>query len=501
MSFLLTLDVGTTSVKTCVFNREFTLLGFSSEEYQLQTIGNNIVELHSDIYWEAVKSGIGRAVRLAGIKSSEISVITITTQGETLIPVDAYGKALRNAIVWLDARAEEEAAYIGRRFEAHEVYSVTGLPEINAACPVSKLLWIKNREPEVYHRTHKFLLLEDFLISKLTGKYVTEKSLMSSTGYFDINRGELWQDMLDHIGIDSGKFPAILDCGKNAGGILLDIADDIGLSPSAIVATGAMDQAASAIGSGNIVSGIVTETTGTAMVIAATTDLPDYSNPAKVTIYRHAVPGKFIILPYCQTAGIVLKWFKDEFCRYESEVCCETGKSIYAYMDELAEGIPPLSNGLILLPYFAGMMTPEINPGAKGVFFGMGLDTKKPHFIRAILESIAYMLRDQIELLEGMGVTVGEIRSLGGGSKSPLWSGIKADVNNKVIVTMDQEESTSLGAAILGSMTAGMYGSIEEACRAIKPKERYIPEAARTALYSEGYQTYNKVYDSVKKMF
>ncbi|OGO81621.1 MAG: hypothetical protein A2Y21_06065 [Clostridiales bacterium GWC2_40_7] len=501
MGYLLTLDLGTTSVKACVFNENFDLLGYSSEEYELLTSEGNIVELTPETYWQAAISGIRKATELSGITGMDTGIITITTQGETLLPVDSSGAPLRNAINWLDARAEEEAAYINNRFTNEEVYGNTGLPEIGPACPVCKVLWIKNKEPEIYGKTFKFMLLEDFIILRLTGKYVTEKCLMSSTGYFDINKEVLWMEMLSYAGIEPEKFPQIMDCGTIVGGLLPEVADELGINPGIRVSTGAMDQAASAIGAGNVTEGIITETTGTALVMAATIKMPDYSNPARLNIMKHGLKGKYIMLPYNSTAGIVLKWFKDEFCRYETEKYAEEGKSVYLYLDELAESSPPLANGLILLPHFAGMLTPEINPAVKGVFFGVGLDTRKPHFIRAILEGIAFMLKQNVELLEQMGIEVKEIRSLGGGSKSRLWCQLKADVNNRVIHTMEQEETTSLGAAILGSLAAGIYRTVEEACRVVKVKKSFKPDEKTVSVYAKGYVSYKQLYTSLKKMF
>ena len=501
MDYIITLDVGTTSVKTCLFDNKFNMKGFSSEEYELYTPSNDIVELDPEIYWKAAKNGIRKVVKTSGADPADVRVITIVTQGETMIPVDKNGKALRNAIVWLDARAGKETEYISRKFSNDDVYQKTGLPELTGACPVSKVLWIKDNEPEVYGNTYKFLLLEDYLVMKLSGKFVSDKALISSTGYYDINEEVYWKEMLEYIDVEEGKFPEVLDCGVEVGGILMDIADELGINPAAIISTGSMDQAASAIGAGNIEEGIVSETTGTALVIAATTGKPDYSNPARLSIYKHAVKGKFLILPYCSTAGMVLKWFKDEFCQHENQLSQEAGKSIYAYLDELAASAPPLSNGLVILPQFAGMLTPEINPAVKGIFFGVGLDTKKAHFVRAILESIAFMLRENVELLEKMGVKVSEIRSLGGGSKSSLWCRIKTDVNHKVILTMEQEESTSLGAAILGSISIGMYSSLEDACRVAKVKNRYEPDEAASKEYDRGYRTYKGLYTHLKPMF
>ena len=501
MGYLLTLDIGTTSVKTCLFSKDFKLLGYSSGEYELLTPKEGMVELEPETYWETAKRGIKKAVEAFGADAMEIEVITVTTQGETLIPVDEQGKALRNAIVWLDMRALEEAGFLSGRFSAGESYAITGLPEIGPACPICKVLWIKKNEREVYDRTYKFLLLEDFILMKLTGRFVTEKSLMSSTGYFDINQGRLWGQALDCAGVETGKFPEIMECGVCAGSILADVADGLGINPGVIISTGAMDQAASAIGAGNIVPGTVTETTGTALVVAATVDTPDYSSPVRLNTMRHGVPGKFLVLPYNQTSGIILKWFRDEFCRFETEKCGEAGESVYACMDEMARAVPPLSNGLMLLPHFAGMLTPDVNPLVRGVFFGIGLETKKPHFIRSILEGTAFMLRQNIELLRAMGVVIWEIRSLGGGSQSGLWSQIKADACGTAVHTMELEESTSLGAAILGSVAAGMYGSIKEACGFVRMKKCYMPDCITAGLYDKGYEKYKRLYQCLKEVF
>lgn len=501
MGLILTIDVGTTSVKTCLFDENFEMLGYSVEEYMLITRQGGIVEFEPEKYWAATKRGINKVREVSGQEYKNIDVITITTQGETIIPVDKKGNALRNAIVWLDSRAEKEASIISKVFSVDEIYRTTGLPEISGACPVSKVLWIKNNEPHIYERTYKFLLLEDFLILRFTGEFVTEKALISSTGYFDINNEKLWDEVLDNIGIETGKFPKILDCGTVVGRVMEDVASELGLSSSIVVSTGAMDQVASAVGSGNIKAGTLSETTGTALAIAATTSNPDYSNPARITIYRHATQGLYLLVPYCPTAGILLKWFKDEFCQYESQLAKESGKSIYEYLDDMAGSVPPLSNGLILLPHFLGMLTPESIPSYRGVFFGVSLDTQKSNFVRSILESVAFMLRENIQLLENMGISINEIRSLGGGSKSRLWSKIKADVNNKNILVMEQNESTSLGAAILGSLSVGMHSSLAEACKVVKVRETYNPHPDLTTTYEKGYRTYKKLCECIKPMF
>lgn len=502
MNYLLTLDVGTTSVKTCLYDKKLHLVGYANDEYELVTEANNIIELFPEKYWEAARTGIKKALNTSGISGRSVRAITITTQGETLIPVDHEGRALRNAIVWLDGRAAEEGGYISEKYPPEWVYAVTGLPEINGACPISKLLWIKNHEPHIYRNTFKFMLLEDYLIMKLTGKFVTEKSLLSSTGYFDIVNDCLWQEILDYTGIEKDKFPAVMECGEKVGYIKPDVAFELGIGTDTVVVTGAMDQTAAAVGAGNTKPGIITETTGTALVIAATTQRPDFNHPSRVTIYRHAIRGKYLVIPICMTAGMVLKWFKDEFCQAETQKSRKEGRSVYALLDGTADGVPPLSNGLVLLPYFTGVITPDNNPFAKGVFFGVGLDTKKPHFIRSILEAVGYMLRENIELIEDMGISVEQIRSLGGGSQSNLWLKIKADINGKEIVNMQQSECASLGAAILGGSATGMFDDMDKAAETANGiKDCFTPQESSFKAYQEGYLRYRELYRLVKPMF
>lgn len=501
IAYLLTLDVGTTSVKASVYNKHLNVLSISIQEYELLTPGNGIVEIPADTYWEAAVRGIRKVLCESGIPKDEIEVITCTTQGETLIPVTREGNTLSNAIVWLDGRAVEEAEFINKRFLPKVIYSVTGLPEITALCPVSKVLWLKKNRPDVYANAYKILLLEDYLIMKLTGEFVTNPALMCSTGYFNINSDELWHDVIKYCGLDADKFPNIVECGKKVALLSKNAAFEFGVPRSVSVSTGAMDQVASAVGAGNIKEGIVTETTGTALVVTAFCKEPDYGNSLKVTFYRHAVKGKYLLTYVNQTAGIILKWFKDEFCKDLSAKCNVTGSSVYEEMDKIALEVPPLSNGLILFPHLTGTQYPEMNSSVRGVFLGVGLNVGRKHFIRSILESVGYMLRENIEAFNEMGVDVKEIRSLGGGARSKLWIQIKADINDKIFVTMEHEESTSVGAAILGGLSVGLFDNLEAACKLIKRKSTIEPKKENIPLYDQAYFKYRKIYFSIKPFF
>ena len=500
---ILTFDIGTTAVKASLFDESLSCLASASDEYRLLTERSGEVELDPETYWRGMKSCVARLLEMRPEARDAVRGIGITTQGETLIPVDERGRALRRAIVWLDGRAAQEGARIRSLFGEAEFYARTGIPDCNGLCPVSKLLWLKDREGELYRATRKFLLLEDYVIFRLTGRFVTEKSLLSTTGYFDIAEDRLWDGMLSRIGVDAGKIPEALECGSVVGTILPGVAEELGLGPGASVVTCAMDQTAGAVGADNIEAGCMAETTGTALSIAVSCRSPDLRHPSRLTVYRHAFKGGYLYMPICMTAGIVLKWFKDEFCPDLIAEAAQKGASVYDLMSEEAGTAPAGSSGLLLLPYFAGVTQPDNNPAAKGVFFGVGLDTKRRQFIRAIFESVAFMLRENLELLESVtGQRVETIRSLGGGSKSGLWSQIKADVTGKTITTMAESECASLGAAILVAVALGRYPSLAAAARISNgAKASYSPSPEGQAAYGKGYVRYKALYALVKDFF
>jgi len=500
---ILTFDIGTTAVKACLFDNKLAMTGNETIEYQLIAEKNLHVELEAETYWSGVLSCVGKLLARHPEAAKCVRGIGITTQGETLIPVDADGNALRRAIVWLDGRAVEESATIRALFDEKTFYARTGIPDCNGLCPVSKLLWIKNHEPELYAQTYKFLLLEDYIIMRLTGKFVSEKSILSTTGYFDIAEDRVWELMLSRTGIDAEKIPEALECGSPVSKILPEVAAELGLDGDIVVVTGAMDQTAGALGANNVAPGILSETTGTALSIAVSCEHPDFSHASRLTIYRHVSKGRYLYIPICMTAGIVLKWFKDEFCSDLSLESVAKGVSVYDLMGKLAQSVPPGANGLVLIPYFAGVTQPDNNPAARGVFMGVGLDTKRRHFIRAIFESIAFMLRENIELLESItGDRIATVRSLGGGSRSGIWSQIKADVTGKSISTMAESECASLGAAILVAVALGDFASAAEAAEASNKVQNSLrPQAETRGQYDKGYATYKKLYERVKDLF
>lgn len=456
MEYLIGADIGTTSLKLAVFDTDGNMIKSTSKDYTLQVSGDE-VEFPADEYVKLFCEAYAEVSK--GLK---ISAFALDTQCETLIVTGEDGKPLMNAIVWLDNRAAKQAQEIKKRFGNKKVYDVTGQPEITATWPAAKLLWLKENKPEIFGRIRKVFLLEDYLLYKLTGNFVTEKTLQSSTIYFDIKNECWWDEMLDFIGVQKAWLPALHNSGEK-----------IGEYEGAAAVTSAIDQIAGAIGAGVTDKSVVSEMTGTTMVVFAPSEnMPEY-NPSSIVPCHKNFDGKYCLLSWTPTAGIALKWFKNNFCENFS----------FRELDDLAKDVPPGSAGLTFLPYLCGSTMPQYDPDAKGAFLGLTMEHTRAHAVRSILESVACMLKANLDYL---GVSCDEIRSMGGGASSPLWCQIKADLTGRKIEILENNETACLGSAILAGVGIGIFEDVKPVCRRlVKIKKTYTPSGADyTACYN-----------------
>lgn len=460
---LLGIDIGTTSIKTAVFNERLEQTYASTADYTLDTHGD-MVEFDAERYWELVKAEIEGAR-----KTVSIDALAVDTQCETMILTDKEGTPLCPAIVWLDNRATEEASIIAEQFGHRKVYEVTGQPEITATWPACKLLWVKRNKPDVWEKTERIFLLEDWILYKLTGKFITEKTLQSSTIYFNIHSGEWWDEMLDFIGVRREMLPS-----------LEDSASLIGEYEGIKVVTGAIDQIAGAIGAGVVKQGTVSVMTGTTMVIFMPSDkVPEYDQKSIVPCHYN-YDGKYCLLSWTPTAGMALKWFRNALCENFS----------FAQLDALAEKVNAGSDGLTFLPYLCGSTMPKYNPDARGSFTGLTAEHTRGHFVRSVMESVACMLKANLDYL---GLDVDEIRAMGGGANSPLWCQMKADMTGKRLVTLKNKETACLGSAILAGVGVGVFASAEQAAEQIELDRVFETQGTD---YTECYERYLS-YDQI----
>jgi len=485
MSLILTLDAGTTSIKGALFDLSGVLLCSCLHEYPLEKPAPDIVELDPEIYWEGAQAVIAGILEKTKASPDTITALGVTSQGETLIVLDRHGKPLRKAIVWLDNRAKKEADSIRDQFGREQVYQVTGQQDIVPGWSASKILWLRQHEPEIFKTAAKYLMVADYLIYRLTGRFATDHAMNPSVLYYDLRKGCWWGAMLEFLGISNGQLPSLLNSGEVVGPVVAAI----GLSKKTLVTVAPIDQVTAAVGAGNIAPGMVTETTGCALAVCATVERPVYDPQMRVGLYRHALPGLFVLLPWIPTAGMILRWFRDEF----------GDGADYATMVDPVAAIAPGCEGLILLPHFSGMNSPDINPEAKGVLYGITTAHRKAHVVRAILESVAFALRDNVELLVEMGIPCRDVTSLGGAARSNLWLQIKADILQRNITVMHCEEATSLGTAILAATGTGGFSDIGKAVKAmVRTTVTISPNPENRGIYNNVFQQYK---DLNKKLF
>ena len=490
---ILILDYGTSAVKAVLYNDNFEIVAKRTAEFCYQYLDTHCIEFDADKYCQIALLLMKELIDETN-SADTLEVISVTSQAETLICIDGKGKVLGNAIVWLDTRAQEESNYLRASIGTDDLYKITGLTDFDPVMPLCKLLWMKNNDTTRYKNTQKFLLLKDYITFFLTGIMATDYSVSSCTGYFNITAKSWEQPLLDAAGIDIEKLPEPLNAQAIIGNLLPWVAEKIGCNKTVPVVNGMLDQCASAIGSKNIREGVITETTGSVLAVAAT--IPDFSPELfsnKMPVMCHGLDGRYLALPNCPTGGILLKWFKDNFLQAEQAKLEKNNEDIYKYIDRCIEEKVQFKNNLVFLPHFCGYLSPISNPAAKGVLYGMTLDTNRFDIALSIMEGISFLLRENINLLNQNGIASTELISLGGGARSQLWLRIKANTTHLEIQTLENEESTSLGGAINAAIAIKKLSNEDEIYNCIKLREKYYPEEKEYGYLDEKFALYQKI--------
>lgn len=497
MTLLLGLDIGTTSVKAGIFDAAGTRVAGAAREYRLVHPTPDRVEIDPETWWTAAVSAIRQLLSTPGVARDSIAAIGVSSQGETVAAVDTDGRALAPALVWLDNRAVLEAGELADRFDPALVYDRTGVPEVNPTWTAAKLLWWRHHEPGLFRDAARFVLAEDFVLRRLTGRFVTDGSIQCTTMLLDIRSGEWWGPMLEAVGVGPARLPEIAEAGSIVGTLEADAAEALGLSAGLSVVAGGMDQGAGAVGVGNIFGGMISESTGGALTIQAAVDHHGGDRSGRTPVYIHSAPGTYLYCPVCPTGGMALTWFRDQLGAGGS-----SGPGGYEALTGLAAAVPPGCEGLTMLPHLAGAFSPEYVPAARGVFAGFTLAHTRGHFARAILEAVAFMLRRNLELLARAGATATEIRSHGGGARSPLWNQVKADVCGLPIATLEGEDAAVRGDAMLAGVAVGAFRGLAEAEAAlVSTGARYEPQPANRPAYDDAYDRYIRLFDALRPEF
>jgi sugar (pentulose or hexulose) kinase len=499
---VLGVDIGTTAIKAAVFDSEGREVGSHTEEYSLLTPRAGHVELDAATYTRTFALAVRRAIQRSSVPADELSALGLSAQGETFICLDANNEPTRQAIVWMDNRAAAEAEELERHFGRAHVHATTGQPSMDAIWPASKVLWLKRNEPEVFARTAKFVLLKDYLVYQITGRLVSEDSLLCTTMFWDINTREYWPEMLEYLGITREHLPEIAEQGEIVGKVCAASATELGVPQGIPVSVGALDQACGALGVGNVVPGVFSESTGSALASVTVVDELTLDPAAQVPCFAAAVPGQYLLHNF-STGGMVMRWYRDQFCGPERQIEELCDINAYSLIDKEVQRVEPGCDGLIVLPHLQGSGPPDYDPYARGVIFGLTLAHTKQHLARAIMEGVTMVLRRMIESTTQLGAEVNEIISLSGGSKSDAWCQIKADATQLPVETLRGAESAACrGAAIIAGVAAGLWDSHADIARnALEVDRTFEPRPEHAKAYDQLFANYLKLQESLKPLF
>ena len=501
MPYLMGIDIGTTGTKTLIINEKGEVVGSSNFDHTLQTPAPGWAEQDPAEWWQAVRNGIPAALANAGIKADQVAALGLSGQMHGSVFLDKNDNVIRPCILWCDQRTQEQCDWITEKVGKEALVRETCNPCLTGFT-AGKIIWLRQMEPANYEKVRKVLLPKDYIRLLLTGEYATEVSDASGTSLLNIRQRRWSKPVLDALGLDETLLPAVFESPLVSGKVTASAAEATGLKAGTPVVGGGGDQAAGAVGNGIVKTGVVSSTTGTSGVVFAFMDHPEVDPQLRTHTFCHAVPCKWHVMGVVLSAGGSLRWLRDTFAAPEKKLAAQMGVDPYLLLTEEAALAQPGCEGLLFLPYLTGERTPYPDPHARGVFFGISLRHARKHFVRAVLEGVAFALKDSFDVFDRMGVPMTEIRASGGGARSPLWRQIQADVTGRPHHTINVEEGPAFGVALLAGVGAGVFSSVEEACDAtISLRSRTDPIPENVALYQKYHQIYQELYRSLQPRF
>ena len=488
------LDIGTSGCKCTVMNAEGRLLSSCYQEYAVsRTAGAH--EVDAQVIWEAVCT----VIRGAAAKSGEaMTALCATSFGESCVLLDEEGKELGPILLYTDPRGQEQCDELMDKIPEKDIYRICG-HRPNPTYFLPKLMWIKQNQPETYEKIRYVLPVNAYIVFRLTGEAVADYSLAARTMMLDIRTRDWSNTLLQAAGIYRGILPRVIEPGTAAGKGRRSTAEELGLNPDTLVVIGCHDQVAASIGAGAMKAGCAVNGSGTVECVTPVFDrIPEH--PVLFDSGYAIVPAirdLYVTYAYILTGGVLLQWYRDQFADSAYARAKAEGKNIYAVLDGM---VKPEPTGILLLPHFAGAATPYMDMGAKGAICGLSVENDAADVYQAMLEGICYEMRMNLELLEQAGIVIEGLRATGGGSRSPVWLQIKADILNKPIDTLNVDEAGTVGSLMLAGLATGDYANLEEAFALVHTVNRLIPADNRNR-YTPIFNRYRRLYQALKTVF
>lgn len=484
MKLLIGIDLGTTGIRSIVYDERLRELGCDYREYSLITFSATCIEQDAHTWWELVRQTIAAALEKSGQPGGNVAGIGISSQGIAFLPVDGQFEPMMNAISWLDSRADEEAAELLSDFGAREIYEITG-KRPNGIYVLPKLMWLKKNCPDIFNKAAHFLMAHDFILAKLCGKAITDCTMASGTMMFDITERRWSGKLLARCGVDAAKLPEVLEAGHAAGTILPHIADELGLGRDVVIAVGGQDQKCASLGAG-IADHAATVSLGTAAAISRKWNSPRFDGEMRIPCFAGLQPGSWVTEGVLSTAASSLKWLRQTFFSVKA----------YHELDDMAS--EKQTEGLFFYPHLAGTSSPDWFSDSCGCYYGIRLNTTPGEMIRALYEGVAFQIRKNIEIMQDDASVVSELRLFGGGAASPAWCRIIADVTGLPVRVPESDEVACVGAAMLAGLAAGIYPALSQPQGLVAMACGYTPDRNMKVHYDGLFNQYVKIE---KKLF
>jgi len=485
---LLGIDIGTSEIKAALVSEDGCEMASVRSEYECDRPHPGFAEIDSELLWASLCSTVRRLGAIAA--TADIRAAAFSVHGESFIAIDRNGRAVAPAILNIDSRAAADMDEFVAAFGAATLYEKTGLPP-HPMYTLPKIAWLRKHRPATADRASQFLCLHDYLLFRITGSAVIDRSLASRTLGFNVVDAAWDQSLLAAAGVSCSQMARVVTGGVPVGYALQEAAGDLGLPKSVLWVTGGHDQACCSLGSGGLIGGTAVDVTGTFECISTATDGPlisAASAKANIPCERHTVPTRFLSLTYTP-GGAVVKWCRDQLAR-DLLAAAVRGGDVYEMM---LAAIPTEPTGLFFFPYFFGSGTPWLDPNARAVVFGLQFSTSRDSVIKAAIEGVSYEMRWNLETLQRLGVPVDRVVAVGGGAKSREWLQLKADIFGCEVVGL-AGEAACRGAAICAGVGCNVFSSFDDGVESLVPSGRsYEPLKTRLSRYQELFERYKEL--------
>jgi xylulokinase len=488
--------VGTGGTRAVVIDYAGKLISSATADHQpFATPHIGWAEQEPEDWWRATCLAVRQALASAHLTGKDISSVGFSGQMHGAVLLDERGNVVRPALIWCDVRTEKQGRDLTVALGLQRLIQLT----CNPALPnftLTKILWVRENEPENWKRVRYMLLPKDYVRFRLTGVRATDMADGSGTLLLDVAHRRWSREMLDAAALDESLLPSVHESPDVCAKVSSQGAAECGLAAETPVVAGAGDQAAGAVGMGIVSPGTVSATIGTSGVVFAATDRPALDTRGRVHTFCHAIPGRWHVMGVTQAAGLSLRWFRDTFATSSNGTAAS-----YDQLTAEAASVPSGSDGLLWTPYLMGERTPHLDGNARGALVGLTASHTRGHVVRAILEGVAFSLRDTFTLFQEMNVPVSSIRLGGGGARSPLWRQIQADVYGHSVEIVEAEEGAAYGAALLAGVGAGVWPSVDAACAAaVRVASQVDPKPDAVATLNASYTAFRLVYPATRKI-